>query len=82
MATTDKSATPASNAAATKPAGGSKKATLSMMAMAIMMVTTVLSLRGLASQAEYGYTSIFWYVLSAILFLIPFSLVCAELGST
>lgn len=50
--------------------------------MAIMIVTTVLSLRGLASQAEYGYTSIFWYVLSAILFLIPFSLVCAELSST
>ena len=59
-----------------------KKATLSMMGMAIMMVTTVLSLRGLSSQAEFGYTSIFWYVLAAILFLIPFSLVCAELAST
>lgn len=59
-----------------------KKGTVSMIAMAIMIVTTVLSLRGLASQAEYGYTSIFWYVLSAILFLIPFSLVCAELAST
>jgi len=50
--------------------------------MAIMIVTTILSLRGLSSQAEYGYTSIFWYVLSALLFLIPFSLVCAELAST
>lgn len=62
--------------------GAATKGALSMMAMAIMIVTTVLSLRGLASQAEYGYTSIFWYVLSAVLFLIPFSLVCAELSST
>ncbi|MCH5242773.1 MAG: amino acid permease [Muribaculaceae bacterium] len=59
-----------------------KKATLSMWGMAILMVTTVLSLRGLSSQAEFGYTSIFWYILAAILFLVPFSLVCAELAST
>lgn len=60
----------------------SKLATVSMIGMAIMIVTTIMSLRGLASQAEYGYTSIFWYVLSAVLFLIPYSLVCAELAST
>ena len=59
-----------------------KKASLSMMGMAILIITTVLSLRGLSSQAEFGYTSIFWYVLAAILFLVPFSLVCAELAST
>ena len=47
-----------------------------------MIVTTVLSLRGLASQAEFGIQSIFWYVLAALVFLIPFSLVCAELAST
>lgn len=52
------------------------------MGMTIMIVTTVLSLRGLASQAEFGIQSIFWYVLAAIVFLIPFSLVCAELAST
>lgn len=80
MATMNKPASPAP--AGGKSKSGGKTATLGMMSMAIMMVTTVLSLRGLASQAEYGYTSIFWYVLSALLFLIPFSLVCAELGST
>lgn len=52
------------------------------MGMTIMIVTTVVSLRGLASQAEFGIQSIFWYVLAAIVFLIPFSLVCAELAST
>ena len=59
-----------------------KKATLSMTGMMILIVTTILSLRGLASQAEFGYTSIFWYVLSAIIYLVPYSLVCAELAST
>lgn len=81
MATSDgkvTSATPATPA----PKSSAKKGSLSMVAMAILIVTTILSLRGLSSQAEYGYTSIFWYVLSALLFLIPFSLVCAELAST
>ena len=65
------------------PAGAPKKAaSLTMMGMAILIITTVLSLRGLSSQAEFGYTSIFWYILAAIVFLIPFSLVCAELAST
>ena len=73
MATTD----------TTKKAAPVKKAaSLSMMGMAILIITTVLSLRGLSSQAEFGYTSIFWYILAAIIFLIPFSLVCAELAST
>lgn len=59
-----------------------KKRFLSPMAMTLLMVTTVFSLRGLASQAEYGYTSILYYVIAALVFLIPFSMVCAELGST
>lgn len=50
--------------------------------MMVMIVTTILSLRGLAAQAVYGYTSVFWYLLSAVLFLLPFSMVCAELAST
>lgn len=87
MATSDKPATPSVTSTGKVPSaggksGGAKKATVTMIGMAIMIVTTILSLRGLSSQAEYGYTSIFWYVLSAILFLIPFSLVCAELAST
>lgn len=80
MATSDKPVSSTAPTAGKNPAA--KKATVTMVGMAIMIITTILSLRGLASQAEYGYTSIFWYVLSAILFLIPFSLVCAELAST
>ncbi|MCH5214669.1 MAG: amino acid permease [Muribaculaceae bacterium] len=72
MATNNTPAAPATN----------QKKYLSMLGMAILTITTVLSLRGLSSQAEFGYTSIFWYILAAIIFLVPFSLVCAELAST
>lgn len=58
------------------------KSHLSTWGMMLLIVTTVLSLRGLASQAEYGYTSIFYYIFAAVVFLLPFSLVCAELAST
>ncbi len=71
---------PAPSASAAPPKG--KVAAITTMGMTIMIVTTVVSLRGLASQAEFGIQSIFWYVLAAIVFLIPFSLVCAELAST
>ena len=70
------------NKPAAPSAGPPQKATLSMTGMMILIVTTILSLRGLASQAEFGYTSIFWYVLSAVIYLVPYSLVCAELAST
>ena len=52
-----------------------------MMAFAIMNVTTIVSLRGLPAQAEYGLTSIFYYVFAAVVFLIPTSFVAAELAS-
>lgn len=58
------------------------KGTITMMAMAILIVTSVLSLRGLPSEAKFGVQSIFYYVFAAIVFLLPFSLVCAELAST
>lgn len=72
----------ANSSTGTAPAKGGKTKYLSTMAMMLLIVTTVISLRGLASQAEYGYTSIFYYLFAAIVFLVPFSLVCAELAST
>lgn len=60
-----------------------KKATvIGVWAFAVMNVTTIVSLRGLPSQAEYGLTSIFYFVFAAIVFLVPMSLVAAELAST
>lgn len=65
-----------------KPASGKKVAAISMMAFAIMNITTIISLRGLPGMAEYGLTSIFYYVFAAVVFLIPTALVSAELAST
>ncbi len=60
---------------------GKKTAVIGMMAFAIMNVTTIVSLRGLPSQAEYGLTSIFYYVFAAVVFLVPTALVAAELAA-
>lgn len=76
-------ATPTTSQPTGKPKAASVvKGTITTAGMTIMIITTVVSLRGLASQAEFGIQSIFWYVLAGIVFLIPFSLVCAELAST
>nr|WP_226895903.1 putative glutamine/gamma-aminobutyrate antiporter GadC [Polymorphobacter sp. PAMC 29334] len=53
-----------------------------MMTFAVMNIATIISLRGLPSMAEYGLTSIFYYIFAAVMFLIPVSLVAAELAST
>lgn len=77
-----KSSTPSPGAAKGVASGPGKKTVIGMWAMTILIVTNIVSMRGLASQAEYGYTSIFYYVFAALVFLIPYSLVCAELAST
>lgn len=56
--------------------------TLTTAAMAVLIITSILSLRGLPSEAKYGVQSVFYYLLAAVVFLLPFSLVCAELAST
>ena len=73
--TLDKSAPKA--ASTPKTAG---KSYIPTVTMAIMIVTTVVSLRGLASQAEFGVSSMFYYIFAAVVFLIPFSLLVAELA--
>ena len=72
----------ANDAPGGKPKTTKKAAVIGMMAFAIMNVTTIVSLRGLPSQAEYGLTSIFYYIFAALVFLVPTSLVAAELAST
>ncbi len=54
---------------------------LSVMTLAIMNVTAVVSLRGLATEAEYGLSSAFYYLFAAIVFLIPTAMVAAELAA-
>ena len=54
---------------------------LSVMTLAIMNITAVVSLRGLPAEAIYGPSSAFYYLFAAIVFLIPTAMVAAELAS-
>ena len=54
---------------------------LSVMTLAIMNITAVVSLRGLPAEAIYGPTSAFYYLFAAIVFLIPTAMVAAELAA-
>ncbi len=61
------------------PAASTKK--LSIFTLVVMNIVAVVSLRGLPAEAEYGLSSIFYYLFAAICFLIPVSLVAAELAT-
>ena len=49
--------------------------------MAMINVAAVVSLRGLPAEAEYGLSSIFYYIFAAFCFLIPVSLASAEMAT-
>lgn len=54
---------------------------LGVFTLAIMNVTAVVSLRGLPAEAVYGLSSAFYYLFAAIVFLVPTSLIAAELAA-
>ena len=54
---------------------------LSVVTLAIMNITAVVSLRGLPAEAVYGPSSAFYYLFAAIVFLIPTAMVAAELAA-
>lgn len=54
---------------------------LGVRSVVLISVAAVLTLRNLPSVAEYGWSSIFYNLLGAILFFIPLALVVAELGT-
>lgn len=56
-------------------------AKLGVITLAIMNVTAVVSLRGLPAEATYGLSSAFYYLFAALVFLIPTSLIAAELAA-
>ncbi|WP_275665916.1 MULTISPECIES: putative glutamine/gamma-aminobutyrate antiporter GadC [unclassified Vibrio] len=58
-----------------------KKEGIGIFALAMLNIVAVVSLRGLPAEAEYGLSSIFYYIFAAIVFLIPVSLVAAELAT-
>ena len=54
---------------------------MGVFTLIIMNIVAVVSLRGLPAEAEYGVSSAFYYIFAAIVFLIPVSLVAAELAA-
>lgn len=54
---------------------------ITIFGLALLNITAVVSLNGLPSEAEYGLSSIFYYLLAAVLFLVPVSLIAAELAT-
>jgi len=54
---------------------------ISIMTLAIMNVAAVVSLRGVATEVTYGPSSAFYYLFAAVVFLIPTSLIAAELAA-
>jgi putative glutamate/gamma-aminobutyrate antiporter len=61
--------------------GVSKTAKLTVFTLAVMNITAVVSLRGLPAEAEYGLSSVFYYLFAAVFFLIPVAIVAAELAT-
>ncbi len=59
----------------------SPKNFLSWLTICFLMVAAVASIRSLPSMAVYGLGSVFLYVIPALIFFIPVSLVASELGT-
>jgi len=57
------------------------KKPLSILSLVAINVIAIDSLRGLPFSAEYGFSAVFYYLLAAITFFIPVSLVSAELAT-
>lgn len=55
--------------------------TLNVFVLAMLSLAVVISLRNLPLTAAYGLSSLFFYAVAAICFMIPYALVSAELAS-
>lgn len=55
---------------------------ISILALVLLITGSIDSIRNLPATALFGSTLIFFFILSAIIFLIPVALVSAELSST
>ncbi|MFI3243806.1 MAG: amino acid permease [Akkermansia sp.] len=54
-------------------------ARMGVFTLAMINVSAIVSLRGLPAESTYGLSSAFYYIFAAVFFLIPVSLVAAEL---
>lgn len=61
------------------PGNSGRIAKLGVFTLAMINVSAIVSLRGLPAESTYGLSSAFYYIFAAVFFLIPVSLVAAEL---
>jgi hypothetical protein len=61
------------------PRSNNRVKILGVFALAMINVAAVLSIRNFPSMAVYGWSSIGWYIIGTILFLIPISVDLIEL---
>ena len=54
---------------------------MGVASIGLISLTAVLTVRGFPSVAEYGWSSIAYYLLGAVLFLVPLALIAAELAA-
>lgn len=54
---------------------------ISAFQLAMITVAYVAGVRSLATMAEYGFAGLFYYILGALLFLVPTSVISAELAT-
>lgn len=57
------------------------KRVLGVFTLAMLTVAAIISLRNLPLSAEYGLSSVFYFVVAALIFFIPIALVTAELAT-
>lgn len=57
----------------------STAARMGVFTLAMINVSAIVSLRGMSAESTYGLSSAFYYIFAALFFLIPVSLVAAEL---
>src|SRR5215510_8097141 len=72
---------PAAVVPATMARPTTKRTFITWTALAMMITGSVASLRSAPTMAVFGLASVFLYVLPEIVFLVPTSLVSAELAS-
>ena len=63
----------------TSPGSSGRAAKLGVFTLAMINVSAIVSLRGLPAETTYGLSSAFYYIFAAVFFLMPVSLVAAEL---
>ena len=70
-----------SASAETSAKSGSGQGFMGAGSIALISLAAVLTLRGFPSVAEYGWSSIAYYIAGAVLFLVPLAMIAAELAS-